>query len=140
MRLRDFDGAVQDVQRAIELEPHDATFYVTLAMLYAGPMEDQERAMALIERGGEVNADDPWYFYIVGNALWEIDATEPALRMLENAAAIEPGNPEFLRRLADIYYDLDRGEDALPRYQRYLTIVGDAAEDWVRERVAELEN
>lgn len=138
MQLRDFEGAIEDLQKAIDIDPHVADFYVTLASIFAGPLEQPERASAVIQRGSRANAGDPWFAFEIGNAMWEFDAQEQAIEMFERAVSLEDDNPNFILRLADAYYEVDRREDALALYQRFVDLIGGEADDWIQERIDEL--
>jgi len=63
---------------------------------------------------------------------------DSAINDFSTAVSLNPELAYGFQRLGDIYYDLGNAEEALANYQRYLDLMGEAAEQYVRDRVTEL--
>ena len=106
---REFDRAIDEYERALELNSNDADFLAEMsnALIYTGR---SEQAVAQLKRAMRMNPRHPsWYFVILGLAYYEVGQYEEALATLK-----QHNNPFFLvhRNLAAVYVRLGRLEEA----------------------------
>jgi tetratricopeptide (TPR) repeat protein len=116
-KLNDAAKAEPVYQEIIALDPSEPTNYMALAKLYedAGRYDDAEAQFA---KAREVKPNDPavlasqaGYYNRQGDFAKTIEA-------LEQAAALEPNNPEGYHRVAVFYWDKTRGDFRLSKPQK----------------------
>jgi tetratricopeptide (TPR) repeat protein len=108
----DYAGAESSYKEAVEIEPALTTAYVNLADLYRVTSRDQEGEQILrdaIERGPDMAAVN----YALGLNLVRRKANEEAMIYLEQASAMEPGNPRYAYVYAVGLYSLGKQPEAV---------------------------
>ena len=107
--LREFDRAIAEYDRALELNSNDADFLAEMsnALIYTGRLE---QAVSQIKQAMRMNPRHPsWYFQILGLAYYETGRYEEALATLK-----QNNKPSFItyRNLAAVYVRLGQLEQA----------------------------
>ena len=107
--LREFDRAIAEYDRALELNSNDADFLAEMsnALIYTGRLE---QAVSQIKQAMRMNPRHPsWYFQILGLAYYETGRYEEALATLK-----QNNKPGFItyRNLAAVYVRLGQLEQA----------------------------
>ena len=101
IQLNDFQFAASEFRRALNLDPHppnaDALRYnLSLALYHIG---EYEQSLQVLKEIGEP-ARDAGYFALAGSNDRELGNNSEAVRNLEKALAIDPGNTAFLYDLS----------------------------------------
>ena len=92
------DRAIEEMEKAIELDPSYADAYAFLGLLYVYEGR-AELALSPLERAMQINPDVPfWYFHGIGQAQYFLGNYEASLKNLEKAVDRNP--TVFFTRLA----------------------------------------
>lgn len=109
----DRDKAVEYYLQAIQAKPDHAPALNNLAMLYAEDEETRLIAMNLAMAAFTQAGNDPSVIDTLGYVLIRNKRPQDALRVLERAKALAPGNPVIKYHIALAYADLDRRQEAV---------------------------
>jgi tetratricopeptide (TPR) repeat protein len=109
LHLRDFDLALSEYERALELNSNDADFLaeMTIGLTYMGR---PEQAITQLKKAMRMNPRHPsWYWQVLGFAYYEVGQYKEALAILK-----QDNKPWFKthRTLAAVYVRLGRLEEA----------------------------
>jgi putative PEP-CTERM system TPR-repeat lipoprotein len=122
--LKDLDGAIREINEAIELDPKQASTYANLGALELarGRQEDAETAFkkAVATDPKNVNAQ-----LALGNFYWAAARPQDAEASFKHAAELEPTNLLANRALATFYLASNR----VPEAEKYLKAVADTSKD-----------
>ena len=118
---KQFDEAIRQTRRAIEIEPKNARLHVGLAQIYVAQnkIADAEKA---VQAAVKLDPDDPnWR---VGHAQLLLLQEKPneAEAEIQTAARLAPTNYRPQMILGNLYSVQGRAEDALKAYQAAITI------------------
>ena len=105
--------AVEYYLRAIQVKPDHAPALNNLAMLYADDEETRLVAVNLAMAAFTQAGNDPSVIDTLGYVLIRNKRPQDALRVLERARALAPGNPVIKYHIALAYADLDRRQEAV---------------------------
>ena len=123
-----WDWAIAEVERALELSPNDADALEALAgaLIYAGrPKEGIEVAERAMRQNPTLLARP---LYLMGLGEFARGNTEKTVEHVERAVRLAPKIPEFLGILAVAYGELGRINQAMAAYQTY----SEGFPDWSR--------
>lgn len=124
----DPQGALAASREAIRRNPADIRPYQNLLQLHLEAGQPRE-ALALLDQAATQTSADPAFYLTLVDLLRVLEQTPdidgndllPRLRpLLDQAAALDPQEPEDLLRLASNYHAIGEAELALPLYQRLL--------------------
>ena len=120
MRLEGkIDEALEEIDKAIALEPNNADGYVSKAeiLIYTGRLEEAEQSARLAMR---MNPHyEPEYLKALGQAVFYQGRYEEAAKILERVVKRRPERGEPYLRLAGAYGQIGRLEDAKAAVTRY---------------------
>lgn len=136
--LGDFEGAVQDLQTASELTPDDADIYEQLGWLYY-ELEQYDNAIAAFTQAIALNPDDADYYVVRGDALLSSGQSLMAIRDYRQVLTLDETYYPAYAGIGEAYDNLDLTTIAIENYRLYVDALGVDAEDYVVERLAELE-
>ncbi len=105
MRGSDFTGAVDDLDRALELDPDERPFLVLkgIASYY---LKRYDTARDCLERGMPESGDGWDALYYLGWVSYDTDDLAKALEYWEKARALQPDNPELKTQIAKVKREL----------------------------------
>lgn len=103
---------------SIERFPKDPLLYLQRALLLS-QNNRHELATADYEKSWELKQDENTALEYASNLLM-IDRLDDAIKLLKDGAKQYPDNPEFSRRLGEIYAQTDRVQEALKEYDQLL--------------------
>jgi tetratricopeptide (TPR) repeat protein len=112
LSMRQYDKAIAEGERAIELDPNGADVYASLGqtLSFAGRPDD---AIAHIKKAMRLNPfPEPWYFRSLGRCYILKGQYEKALIEYKKAHQLAPESPWSYFYLAISYSLLDRKEEA----------------------------
>lgn len=120
----DYDGAIAHMEKAIELNPEDATYFADRGFYAYSKMDDDgERtdlalALASYQKAEELDPENESYGKYAKKIIIEMDdpemITDNALEELE----MDPENPQLLRKVAKMYQDQQDWSSASSYYER----------------------
>jgi tetratricopeptide (TPR) repeat protein len=111
LNMQDSDRGIQEIKKALELDPHHVLAMVSLAAIYL-KREDPANALAYAERAvGEAPKDFSTHLEL-GRALLAKEEPAKAAAELETAARLAPENPDARYSLGTAYLRLGRKADA----------------------------
>jgi tetratricopeptide (TPR) repeat protein len=111
LRLQDLNRGIEEIKKAVELEPAHIPALVGLAMIYL-KNEEPQIARGYGERAVKASPNDFASRIVLGRALLDLDDPAGAARELEIAIRLAPDSPEAHFSLASAYTRLGRKPDA----------------------------
>ena len=110
--LRRFDESLPNFEKSIVLDPNNAETYAAYAEIL-NHWGDPERAIELNARAVAIDTIAPpnWEYHF-GHGLWLLRRYDEALVKLRHAVELAPGFLPAHVRLACVYAELDRSEEA----------------------------
>lgn len=119
----EYNKAIGAFLEAIKLVENDVPEYdwpyANLADLLLRRNEFQQAYQA-VTMAAKRNPFSARNFYLGGKALWRLDRTEDALKWLERSAELDPGYPDPLYLLGQVYVKLgqrEKGKEMLERFR-----------------------
>ncbi len=111
------EAAIEELTRAIDIDPHCATYRNSLAVVLhkAGRFaEAVEQGRAVVER----EPGNPAFHFNLGNALKDSGAFADAVTCYRKALAVHPDDPEILNNLGVALTHCDGAVEALSLFRR----------------------
>ncbi|NIM61931.1 MAG: tetratricopeptide repeat protein [Acidobacteria bacterium] len=118
---RQWSAAAAELEAALELDPSRSEAWADLATLYLDA-EDLDGALAALQKGAAAGHRSARHFYSVGARLYKAERFEEARGVFETVIEIEPTHARAERSLAATLEKLDRSEQALAHWARYLEL------------------
>jgi tetratricopeptide (TPR) repeat protein len=94
--LKDFKGATEVIEKAIQVAPTDTGFYIQLANIYAGELKDTARAIRTLETAYAKNLRSPEVNRLLVTNYFLAKRNREAEAMVQQALAVEPNNSLML--------------------------------------------
>ncbi len=123
LALGDTLSAVQYLQRALSMQPHDAACLVMMveSLLALGKVDEADRYISAAE--AKDNQGKIWEIKASRASLLAVQGRVPeALRILSEASAKNPQNPLYPKLLARLYRDRDIFELSVDYYRRAIAL------------------
>jgi tetratricopeptide (TPR) repeat protein len=115
------EKAAAAFEQALKLNPKLATAVTKLAQLYAGPLRNQEKALAYAKRARELAPTDPQVAGILGKVAYESGNFTWSYSLLHEAARQRANDPLILHDLAWAAYSLGKVNEAQVVMQKAMT-------------------
>jgi tetratricopeptide (TPR) repeat protein len=141
--LRRTDQAIDYVNRAIALDPHNIEAYERLCEI-ALAVGDEKKALQSLDRAAEIKNDDPVFWARLGKLYASIvfkpdrpskpDEIARANDIFKKAANHAVDNPAVLKDVGDYYASTQQVKEAIPLYLRLLELEPDDTN--AREKLA----
>ena len=129
--LQEMALAEDNLQRAIDLNPNDASALNYLGYLWADEGRNLDRALSYIEDAVRLRPDSGYYADSLGWVYYRMDELDLSVSWLEKAFQLTPGDIVISEHLADAYWRVGRWHEA--RYKwHYALELADAADDIAR--------
>ena len=112
--------AAEYLKSALEFNPQSASARTLLGQYYY-KYEDYERAYTQFKKAANVNPSKE-IFHDLGLSRQQLKDWPGAETFYLKALKDDPSNKDYLEHLANIYYNLNRNEDAISVYDRILLI------------------
>jgi len=119
--LKDLDGAIEQVQQAIDQNPQITLGYANLGALYVAK-GDREAAEATFKRAVEVAPKSVDAHLSLANFRWATDARDEAEREIKIALQLEPKSATANRALAVLYLSENKANEAEPYLKTYADV------------------
>lgn len=112
VNLEQFDKGEAELELLLERDPDDAGVNNDLGYLYADRGKNLEKAEAMIRKAVAEEPENPAYLDSLGWILYRTGKFEEAVEPLERAAKDSTTDATILDHLGDVYFKLNRPEDA----------------------------
>lgn len=130
MNLNDFVAARDSFQSAIANGQQEKTIYVYLAQVNFSLKNYRETIQAISEAGEIIN-NYPALFAIKARAYWQLEETEQAINILNEAEQLFPDDYRFLKQKVFYFVELELYHEAAKLGRKYLSLSHASAEDYV---------
>jgi tetratricopeptide (TPR) repeat protein len=136
-RLGRWQDSVLDFKKALSLDPNQPDVLNYLGYTYINAGEHLDEGFALIEKALSLRPDAGYIIDSLGWAHYRLGHYEPAVRYLERAVELEPGEPTISDHLADAYWQAGRHLEARFQWTHTLSLKADDDIDFdvVREKL-----
>ena len=115
------EKAAAAFEQALKLNPKLATAVTKLAQLYAGPVRNQEKALAYAKRARELAPTDPQVASILGKVAYESGNFTWSYSLLQDAARQRENDPLILHDLAWAAYSVGKVNEARDVMRKAMT-------------------
>ena len=112
------DKAAAAFEQALKLNPRLASAATKLAQLYAGPLQNKERALAYAKKARELTPNDPKVSSILGKVAYESGNFAWSYSLFQEAARQRQNDPSILHDLAWAAYSLGKENEARELMQK----------------------
>lgn len=124
--LNDYDGAIEKLNTALEIDPESALAYNHRG--YANFfLEDYETAIADLERALELDPSRALAHNDLGLIYRQLENFEASIEAFDNAIELDPDNPVFVDNRGLAHLDADNLEAALADFDRAIELDPDYA-------------
>lgn len=120
---KNYQEAVDWMRKAVNQAPHDGRLHAILAQYYWVGILDYREAVQEFHRAIVLNPDDIWALSQAASLYGVPDAgvgRDEAIGWLEHAVFLEPDEPTYHVRLAQLYHEANRISDAEREWSRSL--------------------
>lgn len=117
----DFERALDEYGKAIELDPSNAVPYNNRGYLY-DDLKEYEKAIEDYTKAIELDQDYAAAYSNRGASYYELMQYEQAVEDCKKAIALEPNNATFYNNLGTIYSALSQHERAIEQYMKAIKI------------------
>ncbi len=121
----ELDGALLDVEAAVQLDPSNRAARRTLALLMYGG--DADSRLSAVRAALAARPDDATAHLDLGKALLEYGQAAEAQQQLEEAARLAPANADAVRELGKALAVQQKNEEAIAAFERAIAL---APQDW----------
>ena len=115
------EKAAAAFEQALKLNPKLAAAVTKLAQLYAGPLQNKEKALAYAKRARELAPADPQVAAILGKVAYESGNFTWSYSLLQQAARQRANDPLILHDLAWAAYSVGKVSEARDVMQKAVT-------------------
>jgi len=115
------DKAAAAFEQAVKLNPKLASGVTKLTQLYAGPLQNKEKALAYAKKARELAPGDPQIAALLGKVAYDSGNFAWSYNLLQEAARLRQNDPALLSDLAWSAYSLGRVNEARDAMQKVLT-------------------
>src|SRR5438034_1794514 len=115
------DKAAAAFEQALKLNPKLTVAATKLAQLYAGPLQNNEKALAYAKKARELAPADPQIASMLGKVAYQSGNFAWAYSLLQEAARQRRNDPAILHDLAWAAYSLGKVNEARDEMQKVLT-------------------
>jgi tetratricopeptide (TPR) repeat protein len=115
------DKAAAAFEQAFKINPKLPTTVIKLAELYAGPLQNKEKALAYAKKARELAPADPQVAAILGKVAYQSGNFTWSYSLLQDAVRQRANDPPILRDLAWAAYSLGKVNEARDAMQKFLT-------------------
>ena len=122
------DKAAAAFEQVLKLNPRLASATTKLAQLYAGPLQNKEKALAYAKKARELTPNDPQVTSILGKVAYQSGNLAWSYSLLQEAARQRENDPSILHDLAWAAYRLGKVNEARETMQRALATGSDFPE------------
>lgn len=138
---KDKDKTIEQMRKAIELEPEYDEALNYLGYTYADMDVELDRAEQLILRALELEPNDGFYIDSLGWVYYRKGDYRRAIEQLEKAVRLVVDDPVIIEHLGDAYLEDGRPDEALRSYRRALESADeDEQMERIRSKIGDIEH
>jgi tetratricopeptide (TPR) repeat protein len=115
------DKAAAAFEQAFKINPKLTAAVTRLAQLYAGPLQNKEKALAYAKKARELAPADPQVAGILGKVAYQSGNFTWSYSLLQEGVRQRPNDPSILHDLAWAAYSLGKVSEARDMMQKALT-------------------
>ncbi len=116
------DRAIEDLQRALSLEPDQPYILNYLGYTWVDQGKNLEQGRKMLEKAVELRPRDGAIVDSLGWAFYRLGDLPRAVRWLERAVELKPGDPTINDHLGDAYWRTNRQREARFQWERALRL------------------
>ena len=131
----DHAGALQVMQKIIELKPDHAAALNFVGYSWADDKVHLDKALDYIQRAIALKPDNGYIRDSLGWVYFRLGRIDEAIKELEAAVRLSPEDPAILEHLGDVYLEAGRERQALETYRRALRFKPESEAE--RQRIEE---
>jgi tetratricopeptide (TPR) repeat protein len=121
-RLKKWDLAEADLQKALQLSPDQALVLNYLGYSWIDQNKNLKQGLALIEKAVKQKPDDGYIVDSLGWAYYRMGNFKDAVKHLERAVELRPEDPVLNDHLGDAYWRVHREREARFQWDQALTL------------------
>lgn len=121
-RLKQWDKAEPDLQKALELNPDQASVMNYLGYSWVDQNMHLDEAMDLIREAVRREPNNGYYVDSLGWAHYKLGQYEKAVEELEKAVELRPEDPVLNDHLGDAYWKVERKREARFQWSHALSL------------------
>jgi tetratricopeptide (TPR) repeat protein len=137
-RERQFAKAAEAYEKARALNPNLLPANLKLAQLYAGPLKDNEKAIAVARKARELAPGDAEAAAVLGRVAFQSGNFTWALSLLQESARRSGDKPDLLYDLARTQYAVGKTADSRDTMQRLVGLSPQAPQAEVAKRFLQM--
>ena len=122
------DKAATALEQALKLNPKLVVAVTKLAQLYAGPLQNKEKALAYAKKARELAPADPQVATVVGKVAYESGNFTWSYSLLQDAVRQRANDASLLHDLAWAAYSLGKVNEARDAMQKIVTADANSTE------------
>jgi tetratricopeptide (TPR) repeat protein len=126
-----FDEAIADVEKAIELDSSKVEYYHALADIYLDYYKSR-KALYTMEKAASLFPNRIPTLLKLAEFQLILKQHQPALLTLERIRALEPLNPEMFFMFGNVFFDMGRKDEAMAAYQSAVEQDPDLIDAWIK--------
>ena len=128
----DHAGALQAMQKIIELKPDHAAALNFVGYSWAEDKVHLDKALGYIQRAIELKPDNGYIRDSLGWVYFRLGRIGDAIKELEAAVRLSPDDPAILEHLGDVYLEAGRERQALETYRKALQLKPESEDERLR--------
>ena len=128
----DHAGALQAMQKIIELKPDHAAALNFVGYSWAEDKVHLDKALGYIQRAIELKPDNGYIRDSLGWVYFRLGRIGEAIKELEAAVRLSPDDPAILEHLGDVYLEAGRERQALETYRKALQLKPESEDERLR--------
>ena len=128
----DHAGALQAMQKIIELQPDHAAALNFVGYSWAEDKVHLDKALGYIRRAIELKPDNGYIRDSLGWVYFRLGRIGEAIKELEAAVRLSPDDPAILEHLGDVYLEAGRERQALETYRKALQLKPESEDERLR--------
>ena len=132
-KMKDYDHAIADLTRAIELEPNNNHYYFSRALIYHYNLNDYERALADFDKVIQLAPDNELHYRARGDVYKKFEKYDLAIADYTKAIELKADSARAYESRADVYrHNLKDYDRAIADYNKLTELFPDKDEYYLK--------
>ena len=128
-RVGQYEGAIESMQRALELNPKHSNAHNFIGYMYATEGRDLDKAVYHLEQALSIQPRNGYFLDSLGWIYFKKGQSAEALTHLKKAMIYTEPDPVLYDHLGDVYYKLDQLNEAHKAWETSLILTRKRLED-----------
>jgi tetratricopeptide (TPR) repeat protein len=121
MNLKQYQQAIADFDRAIELDPTDVITYINRGRLYFG-LKKYEETIASLERALELDPENGTAYYYLGLVYRDLNEYQQAIAKFDRIVELNPNSPLAYHRRGSTFFLFEECQQAIADFDHALEL------------------